>query len=334
MRTHVRIALVVSVMAAVLLAGCAPKAAATMAPAEQVYATVAPVQAEPQAEAEQPAAPTAAPLATAVDENAGLGALGAGTQRMIIKNAEVKLLVANTDVAIDRLTQVVGDLGGYIISSRVWYEPYGVDNAKYATITMGVPVEQFEPALRRLRELAVRVLDENASGQDVTNEYVDLASRLRNLELTRDRIRGFLDQTTTVSEALTINEELTKVEGQIEEVQGRMQYLSGRAAYSTITVSLEPDLPELTPTPTPTPTATPTPTPLPPLEPWHPGDTFSRAGRAFTQGARTAGDTSIWFVVTVLPCIAPIILAGWVIWVLARRKGRKPKAAAAPPQKE
>ncbi|HPD42084.1 MAG TPA: DUF4349 domain-containing protein, partial [Anaerolineae bacterium] len=93
------------------------------------------------------------------------------------------------------------------------------------------------------------------SGQDVTDEYVDLQSRLGNLEATRDRIRTFLDQAQTVDEALRVNEQLAAVEAQIEQVKGRMVYLRERSAYSTITVQLDPELPsapEVTPVPTPT----------------------------------------------------------------------------------
>ena len=51
------------------------------------------------------------------------GAPIAAAMHMIIKSAEVKLLVADTDTAIDRATQVVGDAGGYIVSSRVCTSP-------------------------------------------------------------------------------------------------------------------------------------------------------------------------------------------------------------------
>ena len=66
---------------------------------------------------------------------------------MIIKNAELKLLVADTDVAIDLTTQIAADTFGYILSARTWYQ----GNFRYATITIGVPVNEFENALRRLR---------------------------------------------------------------------------------------------------------------------------------------------------------------------------------------
>jgi ABC-type uncharacterized transport system fused permease/ATPase subunit len=102
---------------------------------------------------------------------------------------------------------------------RVWYQPYSDgENYKYATITIGVPVDQFERTLSRLRALAMKVLDETASGEDVTNQFVDLQSQVTNLEATRDRIKSFLDEAKTVDESLRINAELANVEAQIEQI--------------------------------------------------------------------------------------------------------------------
>jgi hypothetical protein len=162
--------------------------------------------------------------------------------------------------------------------------------------------------MRRLRGLAVRVVDENASGQDVTDEYVDLQSRLENLEATRDRIRTFLEQTTTVTEALKVNEELKAVEEEIALVQGRMNYLFDRAAYSTITVNLNPELPDATPTPTPTPTP-----------PWNPDETAQRAGSTLGAILRILAEIAIWVGIVVAPLVAPpILVASFIAWIVRR----------------
>ena len=227
------------------------------------------------------------------------------------------MLVEDSDIAIDLITQVVGDVNGYIISSRIWYKDWGEDMYKYSTITLGVPVDQFERTLRRLRDISVRVLDENASGEDVTDQYVDLESQLENLKATRDRVRLFFDQTKTVEEALAVNEELSKIEGQIEEVQGRINYLADRAAYSTITISIEPELPEL-PTPTLQATSTPQPTSTP--VPWVPSETYSNAAgvlKSVYQGLINAG---IWILVVIIPVVAPPIVVLWLLWYFLLRK--------------
>ena len=233
------------------------------------------------------------------------------TQRLIIKDATLDLEVENTDRAIGGVTQVVGDKQGYIISQRVWYD----GGHKYATLTIGVPVQEFENALRRLRGLATRVLNESASGEDVTDQYVDLQSRLRNLEATRDRIRVFLDQATTIDEALEVNRQLSEMEDQIEQVKGRLNYLRDRAAFSTITVNLNPLLPTPTlapPTPTPTPTAVPaTPTP----DVWRPGETVGEATGVLTAILKGLTEFSIWVIIV----LGPFAVAGALgLWLLAR----------------
>ena len=70
---------------------------------------------------------------------------------MIVKNGEMSLMVANTDRAIDQVTGVAVDSGGYIVSGRTWVQ----DGYKYATISMGVPSDQFEAVQRQLRTLAI-----------------------------------------------------------------------------------------------------------------------------------------------------------------------------------
>jgi hypothetical protein len=237
------------------------------------------------------------------------------SNHMIIKNADVRLQVEDTDVAIDRATQAIGDLGGYMISSRVWYQDYydGIEtkNYKYATISIGIPVDQFERLLTRLRGLSVKVLDETASGEDVTNQFVDLQSQVTNLEATRDRIKSFLEQAQTVDEALRINQELSNVENQIESLKGQMNYLQDRSAFSTITVNFEPVLPEMKYQPTPTPMT------------WNPGETFGNSAETLKAAYRGIVDLLIWFFVVLVPIFAPPVL---ILWAILKFFTRKPKS--------
>jgi hypothetical protein len=228
--------------------------------------------------------------------------------RMIVKNADMRLLVEDTPIAIDRLTQIVEDVNGYIISSRVWYQEQLESKYQFATLTIGVPVDDFELTLRSIRDISILVLDESTTGKDVTDEFVDLNSQLENLQATRDRIRTFLDRAENAEEALKVNEQLTQVEAQIAQIQGRMNYLFDRAAYSTITVTLEPDLPIPQTEPTPTATA------------WSPNNTASEATDALVNISRDLIDISIWFLIFVLPLmIVPLLLIFIIIYIVRRR---------------
>ncbi|MEW5941006.1 MAG: DUF4349 domain-containing protein, partial [Chloroflexota bacterium] len=227
--------------------------------------------------------------------------------------------------AIDSITQLVGDVRGYIVSSQFWLEEYYGVNYKHATITIRVPSDQFETSMRRLRNLAIRVLKETASGQDVTDQYVDLQAQLANLEATRDRIKSFLDNATTVEEALKINEQLSEIEAQIEQVKGKINYLSNLSAYSTIAITVTPDLPVIVATPTFT--ATPRPTPTPTFTPtpiaWNLDETWKESTIALNFAYRGIAKFLIWFFVVFIPVAAPVALLAWLGWRLLRRK---PKA--------
>ena len=322
----------VVLIALLVLAACGGAApAATEAPPEffEAPATEAPAMPEPSS-AEEPAAKeevpqdqapgqaSLAPMPTAaafeISNPSGDLTVIERSNRMIIKNADIRLMVKDTDVAIDRATQIVGDAGGYIVSSRVWYQDYYGNNLKYASITIGVPVDEFERTLVRLRDLAVRVVDEIAAGDDVTEQYVDLQSQLTNLEATRARIQEFLKDAKTIDEALRINQELANIESQIEQIKGRMNYLNDRAAYSTMTINFEPEFPVLTPTPTATPV--PTATPIP----WNPGQTFDDARDTVGLAYQGIANFLIWVAVVIIPIFLPLALILWGLWKLMNRK--------------
>ncbi|HEY5728822.1 MAG TPA: DUF4349 domain-containing protein [Anaerolineales bacterium] len=230
------------------------------------------------------------------------------SNRMIVKNADLRLLVEDTNVSIDRTSQIVGDSGGYIVSSRVWYQDYYEHQLKYASITIGVPVDEFEKVLSRLRGLAVEVRDETATGDDVTDQYVDLESQLSTLEVTRERVKSFLDDAKTVDEALRINQELSNLDAQIEQIKGRMNYLNDRSAFSTITINFEPEYPEV---------------PAPKQQGWSPGLVLKDAIKVLTTAYQGIAEFVIWFGVVVLPIFLPpaLILGG--VWKYFTRKTSK-----------
>ena len=225
--------------------------------------------------------------------------------QMIVKNADIRLLVEDTNTAIDRTTQIVGDSGGYIVSSRVWYQDYAQYQLKYASVTLGVPVEEFEKVLSRLRGLAVEVRDETASGEDVSDQYVDLQSQLDNLEATRERVKSFLDDAKSVEEALRVNQELSNLDAQIEQIKGRMNYLADRSSFSTITINFEPEYPELE---------------APVKQGWNPGIVLKDAIKVLTVAYQGVAEFAIWLGVVVLPLFLPPALILWTLWKMFTKK--------------
>jgi len=259
---------------------------------------------------------TAAPPEGAKPQNSELALPNPASGRMIIKDGMMDLLVADPELAIERATQIAADQGGYLVSSRAWME----DGFKNAELRMGVPSIHFEETLSQLRRLAVEVLNEETSGQDVSADYADLEARLVNLEATAARVRAFLDDAKTVEESLKINGTLSDLEGQIEQVKGQMKFYEGRSAYSTITVLIRPQRP------TPTATLTPTPTPG-----WNPGNTVNSASKIMVSFLQGGVDLLIWAVFL----LWPFALVGVIAWLIMRRFRRaSSQSARAPESKE
>lgn len=304
--------LLVAMVLGILAAACAPSASAPRRVVQQQAAGGA--SAPPPAagmvrlsaeDAQKQEAPVAAaPAATPASGVNPPGLIPNPTGiRMIIKNAEMRLIVSNVDEAITRIEGLVADVGGYILNSRTWFQ----DDEKYAGLTFAVPAERFEEVLGRLRRIGQKVADENTSGQDVSQEYVDLQARLDNLEAAAARLREFLKEAKSVEEALQVEARLRELEGEIAQVKGRMNFLQGRSAYSLITVTLEPMRPTPTPTPTPTPVA------------WDPGRTFRDATDVLGVLLRTLADLAIWGLVLGGPFILPASVIAFGIYRFRNR---------------
>jgi hypothetical protein len=201
----------------------------------------------PAMEAPAAAPQSAAGGATALEQgNAAADAQAPGAQqdvqRLVIKTAELSLQVDNARDAEASLRVLVGQLGGYIVK----VETNGTDENMSSHVIFRVPAERFEQALSGVQGLAKKVLARTLGGDDVTEEFVDLESRLKNLEATRDRLQSFLDKAETVDDALKVNQSLSDLQGQIEQLKGRQQFLQRSAALSTISVTLSP-LPAIMP---------------------------------------------------------------------------------------
>ncbi len=285
-----------SLVILLLISACAPAATPAPRQAPATQPTAAPAQPTQAAVADQTSAnlPDTAPRSSI---------------RMIIKNGEMTLLVADTDRALEQATDIAVNSGGYVVSSKTWNN----GDAKSATLTMGVPSDQFEAVQRQLRALAMKVESDTSSGQDVSDEYVDLQSRLTNLEATAARIREFLDKATKVSDALDVNQQLSDVEGQIEQIKGRMQYLKDRSAFSTMVVNLEPQRP----------------TPAP--EVWQPGKTIQKAADSAGGLLRNLVDAVIWLIVAYGPILIPLaIVLAFVVRTQRKRSKHGPGNVTTP----
>lgn len=218
-----RIALGIAASLLVLtIVGCAAAPISRDVAEEAMAPDFAPAP-EMEAPAEEPRAP-------------GQAADSAVTERLIIRNATLDIVVRDTDEAVDEIGAMTEELGGYVIESSLRSYQEGVR----AYLRIRIPAESLNSALERIREQAEEVNSENTTGQDVTDEYVDLQSRRRHLEATEERLLAFMDEAEDTEAALEVYDRLQKIQAEIEHVKGRMQYLQESAAMATITINITP----------------------------------------------------------------------------------------------
>jgi hypothetical protein len=159
-------------------------------------------------------------------------------ERMIVRNGDISLVVEDVLKTRDEITQMAERLGGWVVNSNI----YGEEEETRGWISIRIPSEKFDQALAELRGMAVRVNSESTSTEDITEQYVDLESRLRNAEATESQYLALLNQATEVDDILSIYQSLSQIRYEIEQIKGRMQYLERTSAMSLISINLEPAL--------------------------------------------------------------------------------------------
>ena len=237
------------------------------------------------------------------------GAQSPAQQRLVIKNANVSLQVEDVTAAEARVRARAEELGGYVVSVQT----SGADEYLSSLIVFRVPADRFEEALAGVEGLARKVTSRNVSGDDVTEEFVDLESRLRNLDATRTRLLDLLTRASRVEDALQVNQALTDVQGEIELIQGRMKYLQQSAAFSTITADLQP--------------VPPLPTIIEP-DSWQPLRVAQGALAGLVEFGQGLASLGIVFLVWTPVWLPLLLLARWA-WRRGTGAIRKPKAPAA-----
>jgi hypothetical protein len=160
--------------------------------------------------------------------------------RMVVKNASLSIVVEEPGSTMDAISKLASDLGGYVVSSNLYrIQVDGGVEVPQAHITIRVPVDKLDQALTEIKSGAGQILNENVSGQDVTQEYTDLESRLRNLENAEAQLTEIMDQAYKTDEVLTVYNRLVEVQEQIELIKGQMKYYEQSAALSAISVDIQ-----------------------------------------------------------------------------------------------
>jgi hypothetical protein len=296
---------------ALLLASCSLRGAATMAPSYGGEPQVGLVAGEaPVMEAAPDMARASLPADMALP-----GYTALDIDRLVIQTAALSMVVTDPVAKAAAVRQMVEGMGGYVVSSYIYKSSYGEGlTADNASISVRVPVDRLQDALDQMKADAVEVRSENITGEDVTAQYVDLESRLRNLEAAEAQLMEIMDSADETEDVLAVYNQLVATRGEIEMVRGQMQYFEESAAFSLITAELIPDAAAQ------------------PIEigGWQPQGTVKAAVEALIRGLEWVADAAIWLVICVLPVALLIGLPVFLIVRAARRRRAKAAAKGSP----
>ena len=217
---------------------------------------------------------------------------------MIIRNANISMIVDDTAASIDRITAAAESVGGYISDSRVWRD----GEQLRGTITLRIPADRLNAALGVIRKLAVRIQSETLGSQEVTQEYVDLASQLRNAEAAETELRQLMttirQNSKKASEVLAIYQQLAEIRSEIERTKGRMQYLSQMTALASVQVELVPNA-----------------IAKPVVEAgWQPLAIVKNASRALVGALESLAGIAIWVAIYLIPMLLILGFVAFVAW--------------------
>ncbi|MCY9658377.1 DUF4349 domain-containing protein [Paenibacillus chondroitinus] len=157
----------------------------------------------------------------------------AGFNRKLIYRANLVMPVEDYGKAQAALRDLVTLSGAYILQ----FSENANTGERGGTYTIKVAANGFVSLLDSLEKISPS-LQRNVQGQDVTEEYVDLSSRLKAKQLVETRLLGFMEKASKTDDLLAFSNELSKVQEAIEQIKGRMRYLDQNVAYSTIEIRM------------------------------------------------------------------------------------------------
>ena len=239
-------------------------------------------------------------------------------ERLVVKNADLSIVVTDVLARVTAIQDMATGMGGFVVSANV-YQTTTRDGTKVpqAQVVIRVPQEKLETALDQIKSNTVEVQNESRSGQDVTDQYVDLQSRLKAKQAAEAQLLKIMADAKKTEDVLAVYSQLQQIESDIEVLKGQIKYTEQSAALSAISVNI---IAEET---------------VKPLEVggWKPQGVARDAIQSLIFYLQDFVDFMIRFVLLVLPVLITILVPLILVFLLLRwifRKLQRPKKPAEP----
>lgn len=212
-------------------------------------------------------------------------------EKKVIKNGDISMHVNSIEKAIRKIKTIALSHGGDEVSSD--FSKTGMH--KNGFIIIKVPVNQYDKAFEAIKRIAPLVTHESSHAQDVTAQFIDLESRIKNKKDHESRLRTFFARAEDVDELIQIERELARVRTEIEQMEGQLKHLTDQTQFSTIHVTLREDASIVV------------------SDSWRPMQVVKDSFNTLVRKSTNLLNITIRFVITSLPFI---LLLGFIMWFL------------------
>jgi predicted component of type VI protein secretion system len=162
-------------------------------------------------------------------------------ERKIIRNANLTVEVSSPAENQRKITSIAESHQGFVVTSEATLT--STENKAKPEMTINlvvrVPATQFNQVMEEIRATASRVIQEKITGQDVTEEFIDLEARIKNQKALEAQFIEIMKRAGKVEDALEVQRQLADVRTEIEKLEGRKRFLENQASLSTINVTLQ-----------------------------------------------------------------------------------------------
>jgi Domain of unknown function (DUF4349) len=233
--------------------------------------------------------------------------------RKVIQNAEMTIETDKPTEGQQKIGVIAEKHGGFVVISESKHNEAASQNvaSTEVNVVVRVPAQNFQATIDEIRAVGGRILHEKSSGQDVTEEYIDLEARIRTKKALEAQFLEIMKQAHKISDAMEVQTQLAEVRTEIERLEGRRRFLENQSALSTINITLH------------------TPTPI-----------VAAATRGFFYDLKAAFGNGvdigsgiflgvIQFVIVMIPVMLFIVAPAWLVFKWLRRRMPWPAKAAA-----
>jgi hypothetical protein len=162
-------------------------------------------------------------------------------ERKIIRNANLTVEVTSPPESQRKISSITESHQGFVVTSEATQRT--TEDASKPLISVNlvvrVPAAQFNQTMEEIRAIGARIIQEKITGQDVTEEFMDLEARIKNQKALEAQFLEIMKRAAKVEDALNVQRELAEVRTEIEKLEGRKRFLENQASLSTINITLQ-----------------------------------------------------------------------------------------------